>query len=77
MRDATQPNKFWNKPDALLAGGGAEGEWLTACVRIVFVAPLLTAYFPADAEDLEQLLHETDKQLIRAKNAGRNRVVST
>ena len=31
----------WQKPDAMLAEAGAEGEWLTAKVRIVVVALLL------------------------------------
>ena len=32
---------IWQKPDAMLAEAGAEGEWLTANVRIVVVALLL------------------------------------
>lgn len=34
-------SRVWPKPEALLAEAGAEGEWLTAKVRIVVVALLL------------------------------------
>jgi diguanylate cyclase (GGDEF)-like protein len=36
-----QRSRFWDKPDSLLAEAGAEGEWLTARVRIVVVALLI------------------------------------
>lgn len=36
---------FWQKPDALLAEAGAEGEWLAAKIRIVVVALLLITPF--------------------------------
>ena len=35
----------WQQPDAMLAEAGAEGEWLTAKVRIVVVALLLITPF--------------------------------
>ena len=36
---------MWQKPDVMLAEAGAEGEWLTAKVRIVVVALLLITPF--------------------------------
>lgn len=38
-------DRFWQKPDSLLAEAGAEGEWLTAQIRIVVVALLVPMPF--------------------------------
>lgn len=37
--------RMWQKPDAMLAEAGAEGEWLAAKVRLVVVALLLITPF--------------------------------